>query len=58
MNWLIGFLSFYLFVEGVAFCSTVSVPCKKSKKSQIIVKIVLLLRIIRLHVFLPLLFLN
>lgn len=35
MNWLIGFLSFYLFVEGVAFCSTVSVPWKtKQEKSN------------------------
>lgn len=34
MNWLIGFLSFYLFVEGVAFCSTVSVPWKRKQEKS------------------------
>lgn len=34
MNWLIGFLSLYLFIEGVAFCSTVSVPCKRKQEKS------------------------
>lgn len=34
MNWLIGFLSLYLFIEGVAFCSTVSVPWKRKQEKS------------------------
>lgn len=58
MNWLIDFLSFYLFIEGVAFCSTVSVSCKRKQEKSDYCKNGLLLRklLVRMHVSMLMLF--